>query len=184
MLCASLGVAMTEEWIRTGWVRSINPARRELRIKPEPGRTHQFDGLDWIQLKMDGKSPLRCKVESSRVRESAVIVRLSAGVPRDTVALMLNAETVVLSEELKQSPDGRMDVSELMDMDVVQEGKGALGTITKIYSTKANDVVEVTRPDGTSFMLPVIDKVFLNVDLERDAVIVGDIAPFVVENED
>jgi 16S rRNA processing protein RimM len=72
----------------------------------------------------------------------------------------------------------------LLGLTVVGEGDAVLGTITELIETRANDVIEVAKPGGGSLLLPVIEQVIESVDLETGRVYVGDIAPYVVDDED
>ena len=50
---------------------------------------------------------------------------------------------------------------------MVDENGQKLGVLTEILETGANDVYVVQPPEGEEILLPVIEDVILNVDLER-----------------
>ena len=77
-----------------GIVRSAQPARREVRLRPMQGQEHALDGVQWVRLlsgrgsEAGGSPGLRCRLDRVRHHSGDLIVRFSAGVPRETVAGM------------------------------------------------------------------------------------------------
>jgi ribosomal 30S subunit maturation factor RimM len=59
-----------------------------------------------------------------------------------------------------------------------------LGAITEAYTGGANDAIEVQRPDASTFLLPLIEELVVRVDWDNGAVVVRDITPYVVTDED
>ncbi len=61
---------------------------------------------------------------------------------------------------------------EILGLRVVDEHGHDLGTVVEIIETGANDVYVVQRPDGSELLLPALRSVILEVDLERQRMIV------------
>jgi 16S rRNA processing protein RimM len=175
---------MPGPWIQIGTVRTVNPARRELRVDVDAVHAHQFDGLERVALGPDERSLTCCRVDAVSLRGNEATIRLSAGVTRDSVAAMRKAGVFIEVSARKARPDSGWNPPELLGLTVVGEGDTVLGTIAELIETPANDVIEVAKPGGGSLMLPVIEQVIESVDLETGRVYVGDIAPYVVDDED
>jgi len=175
---------MPGPWIQIGTVRTVNPSRRELRVDVDAVHAHQFDGLERVALGPDERSLTRCRVDAVSVRGNEATLRLSAGVMRDSVAAMRKAGVYIEVSARKARPDCGWNPAELLGLTVVGEDDTVLGTITELIETRANDVIEVAKPGGGSLLLPVIEQVIESVDLETGRVYVGDIAPYVVDDED
>jgi len=175
---------MPGPWIRIGTVRTVNPARRELRVDVEAVHAHQFDGIDWVGLGRDVDALTRCRVDAAHVRENDATLRLGAGVTRDSVAAMRKAGVFIEAPTRKARPDGGWHPAELVGLTVVGPGGAVLGTVEELIETGANDVIEVAKPGGGNLLLPVIEQVLESVDLETGRVYVGDVAPYAVDDED
>ena len=176
---------MPGPWIRIGTVRTVNPARRELRVDAEAAHAHQFDGIEWAGIGPDAETLTRCRVDAARIRdENDATLRLSAGVTRDSVAAMRKAGVFIEAPARKARPDGKWHPAELVGLTVVGPGGTILGAIEALIETGANDVIEVAKPGGGNLLLPVIEQVLESVDLETGRVYVGDIGPYAVEDED
>lgn len=176
---------MPGPWFRIGAVRSVNPARRELRIKAVPTLSYQFDGIEWIGIQAGNGAPvLRCKVESVHRREDNVTVRLGAGATRDAVAAMRRAEVLLEDAARKPRPEGFWHPSELEGLKVASAEGEVLGTVREVVETRAHLVIEVAKPEGGSLMLPLVESLVETIDPDAGLIRVGDIARYVVDDED
>ena len=174
---------MAKRRTEVGYVRSVNPARRQLRVTVTPGRVDDLSGVKWILLVLSDGSELRCRVEAVESRpdrpgEFAVV--LAPGVTRDTVAMIRNA-AVVTDSDSDETSDGNYTPSDLLGLSVVDSAGLSLGTVTKMYCTGANNVIEIAKCDGGALLAPVIDPVIARVDIEGKFLVLGDYAPYTVE---
>lgn len=176
---------MPGPWYRIGAVRSVNPARRELRIQAEPAFAYQFDGIEWVGIQAGNAAPvLRCKVESARRHEDDVTLRLGAGTTRDAVATMRRAQVLLEQAARKPRPEGFWHPSELEGLKVAGINDEVLGTVREVVETRAHFIIEVAKPEGGSLMLPLVESLVETIDPDAGLIRVGDIAPYVVDDED
>ncbi|MBI5095795.1 MAG: hypothetical protein HZB26_25605 [Candidatus Hydrogenedentes bacterium] len=174
---------MVEPRIRIGSVYSVNAARRQVRVDPVPAYQSAYAAMKWIRIAPSGGPELRCKVETAKVSGGAVILSLSPGIARDTVAQMKGAAVVALSGEVKARQTS-LKAEDVLGMTIVEEQGQVLGSISEAYTGGANDAIEVRRPDDTTFLLPLIEELVARVDWEQGKVVVRDITPYVVTDED
>ncbi|MCP4640491.1 MAG: hypothetical protein GY851_08665 [bacterium] len=174
---------MADGCTRIGTVASVNPARREARVRVVSGRAHELDAPEWIWIVVEDR-PLRCRVKTSRWVGEQLNVVLASGVPRDTVARLKGAPVVVPDDERKPRVPGQYAPDELLGLDVRAEDGHAMGTVTEVMVTPAHLVIEVGDPDGRTFMLPLIDQVVVECDIDRRSLVLGEIEPYVVRDED
>lgn len=173
---------MPEEPIQIGAVLAVNPARRQLRVRPFPGRQKEFEALEWMRIRPVQGGELRCRVEALSAGGGLVRVVLKPGVTRDSVATMKGAAVVLLPEECKarQRPDALV-TADLVGLDIVDARGAVLGVVTGLIESPANDVLEIEKTQGGTMLLPAIEEVIRSVDWETGKIKVGDIAPFAVD---
>lgn len=171
----------TVERVRAGTVRSVNPARRELRVDPDPAHAHEFDGCDWLRVVPADGQELRCRVSTIRCHGDEVIVMLTPGVPRDTVALMKGAAVVLTPEECAVSPDTVWRVTDWVGWQVVGMDGASIGAVAEVFATPANAAFAVRRSDGGGVTLPAVPEVVVEIDGERGLIRVRDIERYGVE---
>jgi ribosomal 30S subunit maturation factor RimM len=171
---------MSFSWIEIGAVCSMNPARREVRLRPRPGQSRHFDGMQWLWLVLADGEELRCKVQSAETAGDEIRVFLGPGVTRDTVARMKGAVAVA---EDDGSVRGGYKVAAWVGYEVFDAAGVPLGRIADAFETPAHGVIEVEKPGGGTFSLPVIEQVIAKVDSDRGTVTVHDITPYAVDDE-
>jgi 16S rRNA processing protein RimM len=55
----------------------------------------------------------------------------------------------------------------------VYKGQDYLGTVNDYFETPANPVIEISKEDGTSFLIPYVDSVFEKIDTENKILILN-----------
>jgi len=161
-----------------GNVVSVNPARREVRIALDPGWEQALEHRKWLDLDAAGEL-FRCRVASVRSAGPRLIVGLSAGVARDTVARMKGA--AVLLEETARRVEGAYVLTELLGMTVVDRQEGLVGTVKDAYPGRAHSVLEIEGTDGRLVLAPLVEELVVEVDVSARRLVVDDLARFAVE---
>ncbi len=175
---------MPSDWTTIGRVIAVNPARRELRIRPDKGCKRQFAGLTWLHVAGADGAGKRCRVDSVRECPTGFLVALASGTTRDSVAQMRGAAVKVAPEQLNCSTDEDLELSELVGLRVLDAQGTELGVIVEAFATPAHGVLEFKRPEGGHLLVPFIEEVVAGIDLEQGVVTVNDLTPYAVEHED
>ena len=174
---------VAEEFTDAGYVKSVNPARRELRVEAAEGVITKLEGRAWLHVRDAAGEVMRYKIVKLSPQRGFVIVTVVAGVPRDTVARLKGSRIVLPADEMKDRGRWEVDAAELAGMTVVGVNGPLIGEIVSGFDTKANGVLEVLRPDGGSLLLPLVPEVIEEIDWDAKKVVVHDIAPFAVEHD-
>ena len=172
----------TESRVEIARVVSVNPARHEVRVKPLPAHARQLNAVTAGWLAGPGASPVRVRIESARPDRGMMILRLAAGVPRDTVRSFERGTLWVDADALAPPEPEEWTVHDLVELTLQTEDGQRAGAIVEAMEGAANDVITVTRPDGSRFLLPVVPEVILAVDFEAGVVTVGDMTAFAVDD--
>lgn len=175
---------MEENWICIGTTAAVNPARREIRVRPVRRYLGAYENLSWVRLKLHDGENMRCRVEKTRPGAKAFTLTFAKGVTRDNIARLKNSHVLLVEGEVREDESVGFELEDLLGMEVMDREGALLGEITKAYKTAANAVVEIEKPSGGAMLLPVIDKVFIHVDIDAERATVGDIGPYVVEEDE
>nr|WP_202505486.1 ribosome maturation factor RimM [Streptomyces sp. SID1046] len=152
------------------------------------GRAHGIKGevtvevrTDEPELRLSPGAVLRTEpatagpltIETGRVHSGRLLLRF-AGVKDRTGAealrnILLIAE--VDPAELPEEPDEYYD-HQLMDLDVVLEDGTEIGRITEISHLPSQDLFIVERPDGTEVMIPFVEEIVAEIDLEEQRCVI------------
>jgi 16S rRNA processing protein RimM len=106
------------------------------------------------------------KITQVRWKQGLMLIKFEGFAVREKVAELTNMDVFVSGEGLPDLPDGEYYHHQLIGLDVY-EGEEFLGVINDILVTGANDVYVVQKAEGKELLLPAIQSVILEIDLER-----------------
>ena len=141
---------MLKEFLEAGRIVGTHGIKGELRVDPwcdSPDFLKQFKTL----YTKDGAQAL--EVVSSRVHKNLLLVQFKGiDTKRSDVTL----------------PKGRYFISDLLGMEVYHADDETIcyGTITDVIKTGANDVYQVTDKQQKDYLIPVIDQVVIDTDVQ------------------
>jgi 16S rRNA processing protein RimM len=118
----------------------------------------------------DHQELIRLTVQSARLHKNAYIVKFSDMDHINQVEEFKGGELKVPSEQLIDLPEDEYYFHEIVGCKVVTEEGEELGTISEILTPGANDVWVVERPKGKPLLIPVIDDVLINVEVDKKLV--------------
>ncbi|MFD5700825.1 ribosome maturation factor RimM [Streptomyces lasiicapitis] len=112
-------------------------------------------------------------IETGRVHRGRLLLRF-AGV-RDRTGAEALRNTLLIAEidpeELPEDPDEFYD-HQLMDLDVVTKDGAEVGRITEISHLPSQDLFIVERPDGSEVMIPFVEEIVTEIDLEEQRAVI------------
>lgn len=109
--------------------------------------------------------PLR--IVGIRGHNQELIVRFEGMNTPEEVGRLRNAMVFVKASEIPSLPEGEYYHHQLLGLTVVDETGRELGKLEQILETGANDVYVVKTVEGKELLLPAVDDVILEVNLER-----------------
>ncbi|MGW2814617.1 ribosome maturation factor RimM [Streptomyces sp. NPDC001415] len=112
-------------------------------------------------------------IETGRVHSGRLLLRFE-GV-RDRTGAEALRNTLLIADvdpaELPEEPDEYYD-HQLMDLDVVLTDGTEVGRITEITHLPSQDLFIVERPDGTEVMIPFVEQIVTEIDLETQRAVI------------
>ena len=138
------------------------------------GRPHGIDGA--FVVEEGSEDPRRFEVGATLLAngEPATIV-VSRRVGRRRMAIKLDrpaergAELAVSRDALPPPEAGSYYVADLVGMEVVEVGGGALGVVRDVLPGPANDVLEL----DTGLLLPLVEECVREIDPQRRRILVA-----------
>ncbi|MER7198311.1 ribosome maturation factor RimM [Streptomyces sp. CB01635] len=112
-------------------------------------------------------------IETGRVHSGRLLLRFE-GVRGRTAAEALRNTLLIAEvdpEELPEDEDEFYD-HQLMDLDVVTTDGVEVGRITEISHLPSQDLFIVERPDGSEVMIPFVEEIVTEIDLEEQRAII------------
>ncbi|AVZ75548.1 ribosome maturation factor RimM [Streptomyces lunaelactis] len=123
-------------------------------------------------------------IEIGRVHSGRLLLRFE-GV-RDRTAAEALRNTLLIAEvdpaEHPEDPDEFYD-HQLMDLDVVLADGTEIGRITDISHLPSQDLFIVERPDGREVMIPFVEEIVTEIDLEKQRAVIAPPPGLIDESE-
>lgn len=153
------------------------------------GRAHGIKGEVTVEVRTDepelrlapgavlGTEPASAgplTIETGRVHSGRLLLRFE-GVPDRTAAEALRNTLLIAEvdpEEVPEDPEEFYD-HQLIDLDVVTEDGTEIGRIAEISHLPYQDLLVVRREDGREVLIPFVEEIVPEIDLERQRAVVA-----------
>lgn len=161
----------TKDRLKVGVILSPHALKGEVKIYPttdDPGRFKK--GLALI---LDtGRELIDVEVERSRIHKQFVILKLKDYDRIEDVERFRKKELYVSRDLALPLKKDEYYIADLVGLSVMADDGSAIGTLTDVIPTGANDVYAVERPDGSELLIPAIRDCILSVDMEEGRILV------------
>jgi 16S rRNA processing protein RimM len=104
-------------------------------------------------------------IRQARPHQDGLLLGFEGYNTPESAGIFRNQTLYVATAEAPSLEAGEYYFHELLDLAVVDESGTALGSLTEIIETGANDVYVVTTPSGDEILLPAIPQVIRAIDL-------------------
>lgn len=148
--------------IEIGKIVNTHGLRGDVKVMPWCDDAGVFHELAYVLI--DGKE---FDIEKSRIHKNMVILKLSGVDDINDAENLRNKILTVPREELGELPEGTYYICDLLGCMVETVEGRVLGKICDIIKTGSNDVYVVEDDDKKQVLIPVIDEVVKQVDLEN-----------------
>ena len=112
------------------------------------------------------------KINTLRWHGEDLLVSLEEMPDRTAVEIFRNILVYVKSEDIPEPPEGEYYLHQLIGVEVITDEGEILGKLTEVILTGANDVYLVRPAQGKEILLPAIEEVVLDIDLEERTMLV------------
>ncbi|MFF8608138.1 ribosome maturation factor RimM [Streptomyces sp. NPDC015346] len=112
-------------------------------------------------------------IETGRVHSGRLLLRFEGVRDRNAAEALRNTLLIadVDPDEMPEAEDEYYD-HQLMDLDVVLTDGTEVGRITEISHLPSQDLFIVERPDGTELMIPFVEEIVTDIDLELQRAVI------------
>lgn len=163
---------MENKLLEIGKIVNTHGLRGEVKIVPWTDSADDFEYISNVFVKVKSEyKPLTIK--NVKYQKSNLIVKFAEF---DDINEILPYKGMTLyadRDELGELPEGVHYIVDLIGLDVVTESGERVGTIADVFNTGASDIYDVKRDGKKNLLLPVIDDVVKEIDIENGRVTVN-----------
>ncbi|MBR5152377.1 MAG: 16S rRNA processing protein RimM [Clostridia bacterium] len=158
---------MRHEILELGKVVNTHGIRGELKIQPWCDEPELFHELEYFYI--NGK---KYEILRTRIHKNCIIAQVEGISSINEAELLKNCVITIERDALGELPDGTYYIADLEGLEVhTLEGK-VLGRIDEIIKTGSNDVYVLKETGGKPVLIPVIEDVVKEVNVEEGYVLV------------
>lgn len=158
------------DYYNVGKIVNTHGVRGEVRVLATTDFIDErFNPGQMLYLQQTGQ-PLALEIETARQHKGMILVKFVGYDNINDVQAFRDHELMVSADDQQELEDGQYYYHQIIGLTVQTLDGTKLGTIKEILSPGANDVWVVQRPNAKDLLLPVIDDVVKNVDLDRGIV--------------
>ena len=160
-----------ERYLEIGQIVNTFGIKGQVKVNPFTEDIKKFDKLNEIYV--DKKKELQLfQIENVNYNKHTVILKLKGIDTIEQAEEYRNCYIKIDREKEEKLPEGVYYIVDLLGLDVYTDEGKLLGKVDDIYNTGSNDIYVVKDELGKQILLPGIEEVLKQVDLENKKIIV------------
>jgi len=160
-----------ERLLAVGRLLKPHGVRGEIKVAVMTDDPSRFKKLDAVTVELANGQRVSLHIEGARVigPETVLVKFREYGTPEAVVALRDGVIMIPRSKGVPLKP-GEVYFADMIGLTaILQESDEVLGSVTAIYSA-GNDLLEITRPDGSEVLIPWVEPFVPKIDVEAGKV--------------
>lgn len=142
-----------------------------VKVKPFTDNIERFNNLEKIYIK-NKSGQTEYKIQEVKYHKNMVLIKFEGIENPEQADLLRNSYLIVDRETEEPLEPGRYYIVDMIGLDVFTDDNEYLGKLEDIYNTGSNDIYVVKNELGKQVLLPAIEDVIKNIDMDNKKVIV------------
>ena len=160
-----------KERLEIGQIVNTFGVKGYVKIYPYVNDIQRFDDLKTIYIK-NKKQESKLEIEEVKYQKNMVLIKFKGIETVEQAESLRNSYIEIDRNQAIPLEEGEYFIADLLGMDVYLETGEKLGILDDIYNTGGSDIYVVKNELGKQFLLPYIDDVVKNIDLENGKITV------------
>lgn len=157
--------------LEVGKIVNTHGLRGEVKVVSWTDYPEVFEDIEHVYVKKKNDYE-RLDIAGIKYQKGNLIVRFKQLQDINEAEKYKNQVIYTEREMLGELPDGVYYIADLIGLDVVKENGEHVGVIADVFNTGSNDIYDIKREGQKNLLLPVIDEVVLNINLEEKKITV------------
>ena len=162
---------MKQEYLEIGQIVNTFGIKGMVKVKPFTDNIERFSNLEKIYIK-NKSGQTEYKIQEVKYHKNMVLVKFEGIENPEQADLLRNSYLIVDRETEEPLEAGRYYIVDMIGLDVFTDDNEYLGKLEDIYNTGSNDIYVVKNELGKQVLLPAIEDVIKNIDMDNKKVIV------------
>ena len=141
------------------------------KVKPFTDDIRRFDELKAVYVEKNGNQT-EYEIEEVKYHKDMVLIKFKGIDKVEQAEMLRNSYLTVSRDSVEKLEEGRYYIVDLLGLEVYTDEQILLGTLEDIFNTGSNDIYVVKDKKGKQILLPAIQDVIKQIDIENKKIIV------------
>lgn len=159
------------KYLEIGQIVNTFGIKGMVKVKPFTDNIERFSNLEKIYIK-NKSGQTEYKIQEVKYHKNMVLIKFEGIENPEQADLLRNSYLIVDRETEEPLEAGRYYIVDMIGLDVFTDDNEYLGKLEDIYNTGSNDIYVVKNELRKQVLLPAIEDVIKNIDMDNKKVIV------------
>lgn len=159
------------KYLEIGQIVNTFGIKGMVKVKPFTDNIERFSNLEKIYIK-NKSGQTEYKIQEVKYHKNMVLIKFEGIENPEQADLLRNSYLIVDRETEEPLEAGRYYIVDMIGLDVFTDDNEYIGKLEDIYNTGSNDIYVVKNELGKQVLLPAIEDVIKNIDMDNKKVIV------------
>lgn len=160
-----------KEKLEVGQIVNTFGIKGFVKIYPYVDDLRRFDDLKNVYIKSK-KQETKLEIEEVKYQKNMVLVKFKGIENVEQAEKLRNSYVEIDRSDAIELEEGQYFIADLLGLDVYLDTGEKLGILDDIFNTGSRDIYVVKNELGKQFLLPYIDEVIKDIDLENSKITV------------
>lgn len=157
--------------LEVGKIVNTHGLRGEVKVVPWTDYPEVFEDIETVYIKKKTEYE-KLDIAGLKYQKNNLIVRFSQLKDINEAEKYKNQVLYAERDALGELPEGVYYIADLIGLEVVKEDGEKVGVINDVFNTGSSDIYDVKREGKKNMLIPVIDDVVIDIDIENGKVTV------------
>ena len=162
---------MKKERLEVGQIVNTFGIKGFVKIYPYVDDISRFDNLKKVHIKSKNNDE-ELQIEEVKYQKNMVLVKFKGIETVENAEKLRNSFVEIDRADAIPLEEGQYFIADLLGLDVFLDTGEKLGVLEDIYNAGSSDIYVVKNELGKQFLLPYIDEVIKQINLEEGKIIV------------
>lgn len=142
-----------------------------VKVRPFTDDIKRFDKLKYVYVEKNGNQT-KYEIEEVKYHKDMVLIKFKNIDKLEQAEELRNSYLTITRDSAEKLEEGRYYIVDLLGLEVYTDEQILLGTLEDIFNTGSNDIYVVKNNQGKQILLPAIQDVIKQIDIEHKKIIV------------
>jgi 16S rRNA processing protein RimM len=158
------------EYFEIGYISNTHALKGELKVRNYSSSQKRFEELKSILIKLNDEYT-EYQIENVRYQKDVILLKLKDVDSIEQAEKLKSHSIFIKREDAPKLSEGSYYIADLIGLEVYEDDT-LIGTLEDVFTAGAADVYVVKRKGKDNLLLPALQSVILNIDINNKKIMV------------